>query len=479
MKNPLTLVAAAVLSATLFLVSCGSGNKNEGPSPIAVTGVTLNKDSLTLLIGNFETLIETVSPSDATNKAVKWSSDDPAKATVTNGLVTAVGAGIANITVTTLDGSKTATCQVTVSNRLEITLVSTTISSGGGHTLAIKADGSLWSWGHSLFGQLGLGNTTSRDIPVQVGSDKDWKIVSAGEDHSMAIKSDGSLWGWGDNRFGTLGIGTDGTTASRYVPTRVGSGTDWKAVSAGHGHTMAIKNDGSLWACGSNGNRQLGLGDTTLRNVFVQVGSSRDWKTVSAGDGYTLAIKNDGTLWAWGTEYLGNGNFTSSSTPIQLGTANDWAVVSAASHHNMAIKLDGSRWAWGSGSLGALGDGSQTSKDAPTQMDTRKDWVAVSIGFNHSVLLRNDGTLWACGYNAVGQVGDGTNNAKFSLVRIGVSEDFVSVSAGDDHNMALMADGSLWAWGSNSAGKLGLGLSGYIDCTAPVQVGTGFLVPGR
>ena len=87
-----------------------------GPATVAVTGVTLAPTSATLTLGETETvtLIPTVLPNDATDKSVTWSSSDEAVATVTDGVVTAVAAGTATITVTTTDGAKTATCAVTV-----------------------------------------------------------------------------------------------------------------------------------------------------------------------------------------------------------------------------------------------------------------------------------------------------------------------------------------------------------------------------
>ena len=80
-----------------------------------VTGVKLNKNTTTIKVGGTETLTATVEPANATNKAVTWSSDNISVATVdANGLVTAVAEGSATITVTTEDGSKTASCTVTV-----------------------------------------------------------------------------------------------------------------------------------------------------------------------------------------------------------------------------------------------------------------------------------------------------------------------------------------------------------------------------
>ena len=87
---------------------------NESTDPVSVTGVSLNKSSLTLETGETAALTATVAPANAANKSVTWSSSDTTVATVADGVVTAVAAGTATITVTTADGGKTATCTVTV-----------------------------------------------------------------------------------------------------------------------------------------------------------------------------------------------------------------------------------------------------------------------------------------------------------------------------------------------------------------------------
>jgi alpha-tubulin suppressor-like RCC1 family protein len=84
----------------------------------------------------------------------------------------------------------------------------TDVSAGGGHSMGIKADGTLWAWGWNNYGQLGDGTNTDRNTPVQVGSDTYWTDVSAGGYHSMGIKADGTLWAWGWNNYGQLGVGT-------------------------------------------------------------------------------------------------------------------------------------------------------------------------------------------------------------------------------------------------------------------------------
>ena len=165
--------------------------------------------------------------------------------------------------------------------------------------LAIRADGSLWQ----------VGSTNLR-----IGGDNDWASVSMGHNHFAAIKNDGSLWTWGDNRWGQLGDGRRTTSlvnANRGTPTRVGEDSDWASVSAGDRFVIAIKTDGSLWAWGENRSGKTGLG--TARGdtlVPTRIGVGNDWAYVSAGVGHAVAIRRDGSLWAWRDNQhgaLGNG----------------------------------------------------------------------------------------------------------------------------------------------------------------------------
>jgi alpha-tubulin suppressor-like RCC1 family protein len=140
------------------------------------------------------------------------------------------------------------------------------IAAGGFHSLGLKVDGTLWTWGKNTQGQLGQGNNTDQflqSIPTQVGQDHDWVAIHGGGLSSLGLKGNGSLWGWGFNADGELGLGD---TADRNVPTRVGSEASWSsfnwvAVPGGFG----FKADGSLWAWGWNDFGQLGLGDTANR----------------------------------------------------------------------------------------------------------------------------------------------------------------------------------------------------------------------
>jgi alpha-tubulin suppressor-like RCC1 family protein len=156
------------------------------------------------------------------------------------------------------------------------------VSCGRRHTAAIKTDGTLWTWGDDSYGQLGDNTTAARSSPgTTSGGGTNWKQVSCGRTHTAAIKTDGTLWTCGYNIAGQLG---DETTTARSSPgTTAGGGTNWKQVACGFNFTLAIKTDGTLWTCGYNNRGQLGDNTTTARSSLgTVVGGGTNWKTVDA-----------------------------------------------------------------------------------------------------------------------------------------------------------------------------------------------------
>jgi len=94
------------------------------------------------------------------------------------------------------------------------------VVSGNFHSLALTSNGTIWAWGANDYGQTGVGSRRKKlSIPSQVGKENNWSAITAGDIHTVALKKDGSLWSWGRNNFGQLG---DGTLDQRNVPVRVG-----------------------------------------------------------------------------------------------------------------------------------------------------------------------------------------------------------------------------------------------------------------
>jgi alpha-tubulin suppressor-like RCC1 family protein len=167
------------------------------------------------------------------------------------------------------------------------------VACGSEHTAAIKTDGSLWTWGTNSDGRLGINNTTSPILtPVTTFSGGNtWKSVACGNKHTVAIKTDGSLWTWGLGGDGQLG---DFTTINRSTPvTTFVGGNNWKHVSAGLQFTSAIKTDGTLWGWGKNDNSQLGnFSDIARSTPVTTFAGGNNWKSVASGQNHTIAVKS-------------------------------------------------------------------------------------------------------------------------------------------------------------------------------------------
>ena len=334
--------------------------------------------------------------------------------------------------------------------------------------------GALYGWGQNSNGGLGDGTTTTHGSPpVQVGAMRNWKQVAGQNLGTVAIKTDGTIWSWGWNAEGENGLGDSGN--SRSSPTQVGALANWRQVATGRYHAAAVKTDGSLWCWGKGDSGDCAASPATWKTSPIQVGALTTWKQVAAGWYHTLAIQADGTLWDFGSNQhgqLGLGNTTDISTPAQVAAGTTWKLVAGGYYHTIAIKTDGTLWTWGWNDKGQLGQNNISDRSLPTQVGGAANWKQAAGGDKHSVAIKTDGTMWAWGYNNSGQLGLGDTTDRSSPVQVGGLNNYANwaqAQAGLSHTIAIKTDGTLWSWGSNSAGQLAQ--SG--DRSSPSQI-TGF-----
>lgn len=164
------------------------------------------------------------------------------------------------------------------------------VSAGNNHSLALKSDGTVWSWGSNASGQLGMGSGSLSTTPVQVnGLTGTVKQVSAGRNFSLAVTNDGKAWGWGVNDYGQLGLGD---TTKRTLPVIVSSVSPVRLVSAGGFHSAFVREDGTVWSSGYNTSGQMGDGTTQVRSLPVKASAIGGVTSVSAGESFTLALRS-------------------------------------------------------------------------------------------------------------------------------------------------------------------------------------------
>lgn len=319
-----------------------------------------------------------------------------------------------------------------------------TSRSGAGLSFAIDEDGYLWAWGQNLSGALGLGDTVNRSSPVQVGAHR-WRMVAISSNadvaHTLAIREDGTLWAWGDNTNGKLGVGD---TTDRSSPVLV-SAESWLQVACHGNSSMGLRHDGIVFEWGS----VRGTGsDLSARSSPVAIVGGISFVQIDQNGSVGAGISVTGALWTWGLGMngrLGNGSTATVSTPVLVLGGYSWSQVSLGGGNNGGITHDGRLFTWGATQTGTgLGDGSGSSRSSPVQL-AGASYVQVKMGTSNSHAIRTDGTLWAWGYNSEGWLGDGTTVSRPSMVQIGANSwRMISGSnAGQflsGHNLALRRD---------------------------------------
>lgn len=366
------------------------------------------------------------------------------------------------------------------------------LAAGNDFSLILKEDGTVWAWGGNSCGQLGDGTLTDRRLPVPVQGleGKTITAIAAGGYNSVALDSTGKVWVWGDNAFLQLGISLAVMNKSS-VPVEISDlgNKTIVAIAAGYAHIVALADDGTMWAWGSNEYDQLGLGNVGGPDISVMVPAQvlldnlggRTVTAIFAGYNNTAVIADDGTLWDCG--YNGFGILGRPENVVSKGFLGQITGFGAAAIEGVAMgqgfmaarDSDGAVWSWGANFVGESGDSVIGSRNAPglVQALTDQNIIAISAGVQNTAALDDTETVWTCGENEYGQLGNGETTASDTVNYIPAASTLtgfskISVGKSSNHMLGLKNDGTLWAWGRNSKGQLGDGTT--TNSNVPVRV---------
>jgi alpha-tubulin suppressor-like RCC1 family protein len=319
---------------------------------------------------------------------------------------------------------------------------------GWGTAVLLAPDGSLWALGGAKaagFNKVSLMNVFPSpvflQIPRRVGTDSDWSQVAGGWEHTVALKNDGSLWAWGRHSFGQVGLAN--ITNFYGTPTHIGTKGNWTQVCAYNFGSLALRKDGSLWAWGYNNYGQLGDGTTNSRSIPTMIGTERDWKTIAAGGFASYALKSNGTLWCWGHGLTGL-----DLAPRQIGTETNWLAISAYDFTMLALRTDGTLWLKSANANVAAPAYVPVMTDNLTQIGPDHDWVEIYPSENSFFARKKDGSWWGCGDNRGDQFGLGTNTTKLAAPqRLPFTFEPWAFAPEGTTTLLLGRDGKLWTWG--------------------------------
>jgi alpha-tubulin suppressor-like RCC1 family protein len=332
--------------------------------------------------------------------------------------------------------------------------------------------------------------------------------IAAGGESSIALRPDGTLWSWGSND-GELGDGLDSAIQMgsyypeqyRPYPGEVADVTvcvgqtisNATALAAGgDDFTVVVNATGTVWTCGENTQGQLG-NDTfnpASQDTPLPVAGVSNIVSVAAGFQHVLALRTDGTVWAWGNDSFADGNDAGQlgagtplyeiDSPTQSLVASDTMIVAIAcgDYHSLALDVSGNVWGWGDNEFGQIGSGAATGSDSgtnrPIQVQGVSNVIAIAAGDEHTIALTADKRVWTWGSDSYGQLGWNANqsgtNPTPGLVTALTNKNVVAIAGGVGFTLAVTSNGQVYAWGDNTFGELGTNSSAVASTNSPMLV---------
>ena len=410
------------------------------------------------------------------NEEITYKTLDENIATVTDaGLVTGQKYGTTKIEVSTNKLPNKVLIDVQVLRKNDKTIAKTV--SGTDFTLALKADGTVWTWGYNGYGQLGLGDNSNRYRPTQINIENVVDIA-AGNNHALLVTADGKVYSFGSNSYGQLG-----RTGNTYTPQEIPNLENIEKVSAGNYHSMAIDKEGNVYTWGYNQNGQLGDGTRISNSIPTKIKLTNITK-IATKNNTSAAIDGDGNLYTWGYNYYGQQGITTDNvyTPRKVSILEK--IIDVAVENNTIIVLDqnGEVLASGYNTYGNLGNNTTQTRKSFDKVIEKYETIttgegeeetttttpvylsgikSIEAGNEYAVAIKEDGTAISWGYNGYSQSSNGTTTNILLPVDLKYGKDkenidkIINVSAGEGTIVVVREDGKVWTIGKNYSGQLG------------------------
>ncbi len=379
------------------------------------------------------------------------------------------------------------------------------VATSGSHTVTLKVDGTVWSYGNNTNGELGNGTTDYSDEPVQAEFPEEVKIVQigAGEKFSIALDSNGNVWTWGANDYGQLGYTSVGNVTK---PQKVEGLSNITKITAGSYTCLAIDEYKDIYGWGLDSNGELGIGSyTNIVRTPTKAKYITDIIDIEAGKNHTIALKSTGEVYVTGLNMYGqlgiarervgsenafgstlsradHGNFAeqnlleNGSTEVKkisqfakVESIKGIGRIGATESGNITATVDGRVYTWGLNIYGELGLGDKNNRSTPEEVQNLSNIVDIDGGKNHSIALDRNGKVYLTGSNKYGQLGDGTTNESTTFKMETSLNDVMTVSAGNTYTAVAKEDGTVWGFGDYNHGDITL--KSKTNSLVPMQVG--------
>ncbi|CAN6465749.1 unnamed protein product [Victoria cruziana] len=352
------------------------------------------------------------------------------------------------------------------------------------------------SWGSGEDGQLGIGNSEEKDWVCSVTALEGQGVcgVVAGSRNSLAICADGGLFTWGWNQRGTLGHDSDAQSAeskTKDTPIQVKALGHARIVQAAIGgwHCLAVDDQGRAYAWGGNEYGQCGeepiLKDDNTRALRKKVvipqrcAPKLSVRQVAAGGTHSVVLTNDGHVWTWGQPWP-PGDIKQISTPVRVQGLEKVKLIAVGAFHNLALLEDGVLWAWGNNEYGQLGTADTQPRSQPIPVEGLSELTLADIaaGGWHSTALTDDGEVYAWGRGEHGRLGFGDDkSSKMVPQKVTLLSGLLiaQISCGGTHSVARTRDGRMFSFGRGDHGRLGYGRK--VTTGHPMEVPIGLPPP--